>query len=180
MTGTLSQISCIKRIFEKAELQGIPLWLESGWAIDARLGQVSRQHADIDIAYPDRQKELFLKILEHEGFENYKEMDYGLLMSKEDILIDAEPCFLQMESNLFPEYSFPGFPSNSCPIGKEGIIEGFPVRCLSWEAMYVEFLGYKMEVPAEKWRAKDWVSLELIEKHLTAEQRMQIQAQYAI
>ena len=92
-----SQISCIKRIFEKAELQGIPLWLESGWAIDARLGQVSRQHADIDIAYPDRQKELFLNILEHEGFENYKEIDYGFLMSKEDILIDAEPCFLQME-----------------------------------------------------------------------------------
>lgn len=179
VTTNYLQIDYIRKIFEKAELQGIPLWLESGWAIDARLGRISREHADIDIAFPHSQRELFIKLLKEMGFANYEEMDYGFLLSKDGVLIDAEPCFLQINSHRFPDYNFPGFPSNSCPIEKEGMLEGFPVRCLSWEAMYVEFLGYKLEVPAHKWRAKDRVSLRLIEEHLTAERMLQIQAQYA-
>lgn len=165
MTEAGLHINFIRTLFDMAEVQGILLWLESGWAIDARLARITRDHSDIDIAFPNEHRESFIRLLEDIGFTHYEELVYGFLMSKDGVLIDAEPCFLENEV-----YALPGFPPNSCPFDKEGVLDGFPVRCLSWEAMYAEFIDYKEEVPAEKWRTKDWVSLGLIEEHLTLEQ----------
>src|SRR5690606_36993090 len=87
-------INTIHQLFGKSESCGIPIWLESGWAIDARLGQITRDHEDIDIAFPWEQNGSFFLLLKELGFRDYVEMDYGFIMSKGDIIIDAEPCFL--------------------------------------------------------------------------------------
>ncbi|MBT3233135.1 MAG: hypothetical protein HN356_09995 [Calditrichaeota bacterium] len=51
------QIEVIKKLFTASELCDIPLWLGSGWAIDARLGEITREHGDIDIAFPSEKRE---------------------------------------------------------------------------------------------------------------------------
>ena len=170
--STLNQESLviIKALFVEAEAKGILLWLESGWAIDARLKRITREHEDIDIAFPYHQEPEYIGILKNLGFGTFEKMDYGFLMRKGQLLIDSEPCFKQDQN-----YVFPNFPPGSCPLEKEGELDGFPLRCISWEAMYVEFLGYMQEVPSAQWRPKDFVSLEMIKQHLTASQMQDLQ-----
>ncbi|MDP8241012.1 MAG: hypothetical protein P9X24_18125 [Candidatus Hatepunaea meridiana] len=84
------------------------------------------------------------------------------MMSRDGVLLDSEPCRLVRE-----EYIPDGFPKGSCPSDKEGSIEGFKVRCLSWDAMYFEFLGYIDEVPKQKWQDKDIATFLIIQKHIT-------------
>jgi hypothetical protein len=61
--STALHLHYIELIFNTALSQGIKLWLESGWAIDARLGRVTRVHEDIDIAYPQEHHDVYVKLL---------------------------------------------------------------------------------------------------------------------
>lgn len=174
MSTTDQQALIIQQLFTEAEHKGIPLWLESGWAIDARLGRITRMHEDIDIAYPKDQEAAYLDLLQHLGFDRHETMDYGFLRWHGDILIDSEPCHL-----INGQYNFTAFPARSCPVEKEGVICGYSIRCLSWEALYFEFLGYIQEVPMAQWREKDFYSLQIIEAHLSEERRQSLKQLYA-
>lgn len=155
------QVKAIRELFEETEKRGLMLWLENGWAIDARLGKITRDHGDIDIVYIHNQEADYKKLIQQLGFGKYEKTDYGFLMWKDNILLDSEPCFQINE-----EHNFKDFPKDSCPIEKQGIIKSFKVRCVSWEAMYFEFLGYIEEIPKEKWITKDFENLRIIEEHL--------------
>lgn len=151
----------IELIFNAASSQGIKLWLESGWAIDARLGRITRTHDDIDIAYPQEHHRAYVQLLNDLGFSEYEQLDYGFLMKRNGVLIDSEPCV-----KVGSDYELPGFPAGSCPATPEGRLNGKPVHCISWQAMYFEFVGYEQEIPRSAWREKDHESLRLIELHL--------------
>ena len=169
MDATGRHLAVIRRLFGEAERRGILLWFESGWAIDARLGRCTRAHGDIDVAYPKEQEEAYLELLRHLGFGPPERESYGFLSWKEDVLLDSEPCF-----RIGGAYGFPGFPGGSCPMEKEGLLGGLAVRCLSWEAMYSELLGYMREVPGEQWRAKDFESLRVVEAHVSVGARRRL------
>ena len=161
MDATDRQVALIRRLFDGAEARGLPLWLESGWAIDARLGAVTRAHDDVDVAYPQDREAEYLDLLRALGCGPREEEPYGFLCRCGGVLLDSEPCVRVGDA-----YTFPGFPDGACPPEKEGEIRGVRVRCLSWEAMYVEFAGYAREVPPARWRPKDAESLRLIEAHV--------------
>lgn len=172
---TEKQIQLIKEIFTKAEERGIPLWLESGWAIDARLGRVTREHEDIDIAFPYEKQLKFEQILREIGCDKRDDYDYGFLIYKGDVLIDAEPCFKNKRG-----YSPKGFPEKSCLDKKDGIIDSYKVRCLTWEAMFYEFLFYTREVSKNKWRQKDFDTLKVIEGHLSEGTKQNLKREFHI
>lgn len=152
-------IHLIHEILSRAEAKGLPLWLESGWAIDARLGRVTREHEDIDLAFPaDRQAE-FMNLLYCLGAKNIEETDYGFLIYIDNILLDCEPCILQGE-----DYELEDFPTGSCPKEKHGNIDGIAVRCTSWEAILWEYLYYREEVPQAAWRPKDFESYTVVQQ----------------
>ncbi|MGB3478176.1 MAG: aminoglycoside nucleotidyltransferase [bacterium] len=154
-------VEAIKELFEETEKRGIMLWLENGWAIDARLCKITRAHEDIDVVYTHKQESEYKKLIQFLGYGKYEKTDYGFLTWKGNILLDSEPCFQINE-----EDNFKDFPKGSCPIEKQGIIRGYKVRCVSWEAMYFEFLGYIEEIPKDKWRNKDFESFRIVEEHL--------------
>ncbi len=141
------------------------MWLESGWAIDARLGRVTREHEDIDVAFAGDKRREFEELLRDSGYSRKEDTDYGFLIRKKDILLDAEPCFWTSS-----EYNFQGFPAGSCPIEKEGCLDGQAIRCLSWDAIYFEYLGYKEGIPISRWRPKDIVGFRITEENLTTAQ----------
>jgi 2''-aminoglycoside nucleotidyltransferase len=173
MSTNASRISTIQSLFTLSDSQSLPLWLESGWAIDARLGHITREHEDIDVAYPLERHEDYLAILHNLGFDRYKAMDYGFLMWQGDVLLDSEPC-----ERLNGEYNFARFPPGSCPDEKQGLIDGYPLRCLSWEAIYYEFIGYLDEVPKTRWREKDLTGFNIVESRLEAASREALKALY--
>lgn len=163
------QIQLIRTILDEAERLGLPLWLESGWAIDARLGRVTREHEDIDLAFPSDRQAQFMDLLQSLGAVNIEETDYGFLIYVNDILLDCEPCHLQGES-----YELEDTPAGSCPWEKQGNIDDVAVRCTSWEAILWEYFYYLEEVPQTEWRNKDFTSYALAQQGLGEEKAVRL------
>ncbi|MBV6621289.1 aminoglycoside nucleotidyltransferase ANT(2'')-Ia, partial [Acinetobacter baumannii] len=44
-----TKVALIHQILAAADERNLPLWIGGGWAIDARLGRVTRKHDDIDL-----------------------------------------------------------------------------------------------------------------------------------
>ena len=170
---TRRQLVLIRDLFTAAEQRSLPLWLENGWAIDARLRRVTRDHEDIDVVYPKERETEYVKLLHALGFDRRVDTDYGFLIWKGDVLLDTEACH-RYENG----FGFPGFPPDSCPLVKSGELDGLEVRCVSWEAMYVEFLGYLNEIPTAEWRAKDFESFRLIEAQVPEPVRLRLRREY--
>ena len=165
----LAHVSAIIELFDAADKVHLPLWLESGWAIDARLGRITRPHEDIDIAFPEERRAEYIGLIEGLGFGAHEFLDYGFLSLRGDVLLDSEPSFL-----IEGECGSLRFPAGSCPMEKQGSINGRPIRCLSWEAIYVEFLGYASEVPKREWRSKDHHSFAIVQSHICSEIQEQL------
>src|SRR5689334_5723973 len=90
---TRRQAEVIRALFDRAEASGFPLWLESGWAIDARLGRITRAHEDVDVVYPKEREGDYLALLRSLGFGEREDTGYGFLISREGVLLDTEPCY---------------------------------------------------------------------------------------
>jgi aminoglycoside 2''-adenylyltransferase len=165
-----AQLDLIKEIFTKAEQRGIPLWLASGWAIDARLGNTIREHDDIDIVFPQEKRAEFEALLQELGCDNKQETDYGFLMYKDGIQIDTEPC-----QSMGTGYGFEGYPDNSCPYDKEGQLGEWNVRVVSWEGMLYKFMFFKEDVPEQDWNTKNIQNLKIVEAHVDPKRRAEIQ-----
>lgn len=167
------QLEEILLIFSAADAKSIPLWLESGWAVDARLGSTTRDHEDIDIAYAAVFRIEFETMLRTLGYIMTEKNDDRFLMSKGEILIDAEPG-IQDDKGYHPE----GFPEGCLPKNREGRLQNATIHCISWEGMFWEFLFYTKEVPLQNWRTKDIETLEIITKHLNRRTIISLQKRF--
>lgn len=134
----------------------MPLWLSGGWAIDARLGRITREHEDIDLTYPAERHDEFMVLLESLGGSVTEEMDYGFLADVQDVLVDCEPAVWTGTS-----YEIEDTPPGSCRDALEGVLDGRRIRCVSWEAILWDYFYYLDEVPQSQWRAKDRLSYDL-------------------
>ena len=85
-------VELIRRILLRAEAVDLPLWLTGGWAADARLGRMTRVHADIDFAIPAERMAEFEHLLAGFAPEPAEPTDYGFLVRVEGVLLDCEPC----------------------------------------------------------------------------------------
>jgi 2''-aminoglycoside nucleotidyltransferase len=148
--STEPQVRLIHDLVRAADAIDLPLWLESGWAVDARLGRVTREHGDIDLAIPAERMADFHGLLRHRSAGPVENTDYGFLVRVDGVLLDCKPCVLVNGS-----YELEGGFRGSCPPGKEGIIEGVRVRCTSWSAILQEYFHYLQEVTYADWPAKD-------------------------
>ncbi len=154
-------IPLIHELLATAEEQSLPLWLESGWAMDARLHKITREHDDIDLAFPIERQDQFMAILQTFGCGKVEKTDYGFLIYVRDVLLDCEPCI--QHGN---DYELEDVPLKSCPWEKQGIINGVAVRCTSWESILWEYFYYLDEVPQTSWRPKDFESYAIVRKSL--------------
>jgi aminoglycoside 2''-adenylyltransferase len=169
-----THLAAIRELFDAAEARGMPLWLENGWAIDARLGRITRPHDDVDVAFPKHREGEYREFLESLGYGGHEFLEYGFLSWRGQVCIDSEPCQLVRGG-----YSFEGFPADSCPGDKEGVIQGFPIRCVSWETLYFETLGYLQTIPETQWRSKDFENRRMIEANLDEQTKQAIRDLHA-
>lgn len=163
------QLKIIKTIFNKAEEKGIMLWLDGGWAMDFLLGRITREHTDIDIVFEKEKEATYKNILNQLGFVDEEKMDYGFLTTNKNILIDSECC--ENKNSLF---FMDGYPDNSFPMEKEGNINNFYIRCVSWEKMFIEFLWLEKQVERVKWEPRHFVNLKILEEKISKERRKEL------
>lgn len=149
-------IKLIHQLFSKADSINMPLWLQGGWAIDARLNRITRDHEDIDIAYPSDRTADFLALLHQFDFVVTEHTSYGFLAAKDNLLLDCEPC-----AHVGDCYELAGLPPGTCPLEPTGNLGGKSLRCTSWEAILWDYFYYLEEVPQSAWRPKDFSSFAL-------------------
>jgi aminoglycoside 2''-adenylyltransferase len=142
-------VELIRRILLRAETIDLPLWLMGGWALDARLGRMTRVHADIDLAFPAERRAEFAHLLRGFAAGTAESNGDGFLVRVEGVLLDCQPC-LHRDGG----HAIDGMPAGSCPAVKEGRIVAIEVRCASWQTLLWAYFRHLHLRPLESWPPK--------------------------
>ena len=126
------------------EQQGIEVWVDGGWGVDALLGRQTREHADLDIAIKHADVPAARRILEERGYRDVPRddtKDYNFVLG------DEAGHRVDVHSFTFDDggkciYGCP-YPSDS--LTGSGVIAGRRVKCISPEWMVKFHSGYALD-----------------------------------
>jgi lincosamide nucleotidyltransferase A/C/D/E len=145
-------------IYRLLSNHNIPVWLTGGWGIDALLGEQTRPHHDLDvIMLVDDVRSLFV-VMDQEGY-TYKELwsenlwtvdAHGnrtetafFLRDPDGRELDAHAMRMNEHGNGIPAWErVEGFFFTPQDLSGEGMVGGFPVRCVSAENQMNCHVGY--------------------------------------
>lgn len=136
-------------LYDLLEREGIKIWIDGGWAVDALIGEQTREHADLDVALETRFLGRLRDVLAERGFQ---------LIPRDDtrpwnfVLGNGAGLEVDVHSFTFDENGdgVYGPPENgdyyrADALTGEGVIEGRPVRCVSAEWLVRFHTGYEIE-----------------------------------
>jgi 2''-aminoglycoside nucleotidyltransferase len=123
-------VELIRRLALRAEASDLPLWLTGGWAVDARLGRMTRVHSAIGLAFPGERASEFDHLLQGLAAAQRVARAHGFSVRVEGVQLECEPC-----TGRHGAYGLDGAPAGACPEIMEGRVGGTPVRCASWQAI---------------------------------------------
>lgn len=125
---------------------GIAIWIDGGWCVDALLGKQTREHADLDIAVQRKDNAKLRKLLDNNGYKEKKRND-----SSEFMYVMDNEAGKSIDVHVF-EYDENGkniygieYPFGS--LTGRGIIDGQDVNCINSKFMFQFKTGYE---PKEK------------------------------
>lgn len=153
-------------LVELLEGQGIDIWLDGGWGVDALLGHQDREHDDLDLVADLAHSQLIIDTLDSAGYElvdgapprSFVMVDAGgRQVDVHPVVFDEERGGgVYMMSNdkewVYPAEGFSG----------RGVVAGRAVRCLSPAVQVLVHAGYELG-------EKDYRELYLLHARLGAE-----------
>lgn len=116
------------RLFED---NGVKIWVDGGWGVDALLEQQTREHADLDIAVDHKHEPKLRELLDQRGYKLVKTSDYTkwvYLLSDGQSEVDVHVFGFDEAGN--NNYGTKYSKESLTGIGK---ISGQVVRCISPE-----------------------------------------------
>ncbi|MEG3070160.1 MAG: aminoglycoside nucleotidyltransferase [Peptococcaceae bacterium] len=126
-----------------AEENGINIWIDGGWGVDALLEEETRAHNDIDLFVEESNSKRFVAILEGKGFaeviETYTTTSHTVWQDNKGRIIDLhifkfnEQGHIVFEGEAYPPEVFSG-------VGKIG---HKVVRCIDAKNQILFHLGYE-------------------------------------
>jgi lincosamide nucleotidyltransferase A/C/D/E len=123
---------------------GIDVYIDGGWGVDALLGKQTRTHSDLDIAVQHKDVPQIRALLEA---RNYKDIPRDDTRDCNFVLGDDKGHLIDFHSYTFDSSGNITFgieyPYDS--IKGTGSINGFPVKCISPEWMVKFHSGYKLD-----------------------------------
>lgn len=136
-------------LYKKLQENGIKIWIDGGWGVDALLEKQTRLHQDLDIVIQEKDLSRFSEIIEGYGYQNdledkeatpwnytvksvkgYKIDIHAIVFNK-----PGDGLYGSIERGLF-------YPAASL-LGK-GKIENFFVQCITPEYMVQFHTGYQL------------------------------------
>lgn len=127
----------VLRIYNLLEKNGISIWIDGGWSVDALLGKQTRTHKDLDIAIESKDVSKFQEVLENKGFTSTKGDGEWNIIVRDDMNreIDVHIFIYDekgevVEGIMYPTESLKG----------KGEIDGQSVRCIT-PKYQIEFLA---------------------------------------
>jgi len=130
-------------IISYAEDNGIGIWLDGGWGVDALLEMETRAHNDIDLFVEKINSEKFIDIIKEKGFaetqEAYTTPSHTVWKDAKGRIIDLHIFEFNEQGNLI----FEGETYPSSVFSGIGKIGDKVVKCIDAENQVLFHLGYE-------------------------------------
>lgn len=118
-------------LYHLLQENGIEVWIDGGWGIDALLDKQTRPHSDLDIAIDHKDKLKLRKLLEERGYKDVDRddtSDWNFVLSDGEREVDVHTfVFDDNGDNIYGT----AYPKES--LTGNGNIHGEPVKCISPE-----------------------------------------------
>ena len=157
--------SSLLAVVELLEAEGIAVWLDGGWGVDALLGRQTREHDDLDVVVELADVSRITEVLTRLGYalvagaapKSFVMVDpRGLQVDVHPVTFDAEGGGVyEMEDGKTWVYPAEGFTGR-------GTVDGRPIRCLSPEVQVLVHSGYELT-------GKDYRELYLLRERFGVE-----------
>lgn len=124
--------------------EGVEVWLDGGWAVDALLGEQKRPHADVDIVIQQKDISKLREVLEFRGYKDVQRDDTSpwnfVLLDDKGHEVDVHAIvFDEIGNGLYgPMEKGVMFPADS--LTGKGRVNGVAVKCISAEQL-VKFIS---------------------------------------
>lgn len=170
--GNYRQLNLICDIKTLLDSSHIPFWILGGWGIDFHLGQITREHSDIDLIIDRIHFNRALKIFKKYSDEIEYETPVKIKAKKQNIKIDI--CvYIKVDNQFFIDLAkedrlYYPTPINSFPYNQEKKLYDASVNIISWQAQYVAKKGYSF-YSKETFRQKDKFDMNLISENIKNE-----------
>ena len=141
--------SDVLQVIERLRHAGVRVYVAGGWGVDALIGEQSRPHADLDLAFDAAEEDRVLSALRQAGYVMITDQRPArfVLQDRSGHTVDFHPVVFDASGD-GEQTGFGGikyrYPSTE--LGR-GIIGGTEVDCLSAELLIQFHLGY---TPTEK------------------------------
>ena len=144
MMGVEEVVSVVRLL----EGNGLRVWLDGGWGVDALAGRQTREHEDLDIAILLSQAEAAATLLTSAGYEVFEdEMPTRLdLRDAHDHHIDLHPLTMDEKGNglqRLQDGTFGIYTSEG--LTGRGRLDGHTVACLSRDLQLRFHAGYELD-----------------------------------
>jgi lincosamide nucleotidyltransferase A/C/D/E len=152
-------------VVDRLEADGIAVWLDGGWGVDALLGLQTREHDDLDLVVTLDHASRIIELLDAFGYslvaggppKSFVMVDVrGRQVDVHPVAFDAEGGGVyEMDDGKEWVYPAEGFSGR-------GSVDRRPVRCLSPEVQVLVHAGYELTV-------KDYRELYLLRERFGVE-----------
>jgi lincosamide nucleotidyltransferase A/C/D/E len=153
------------RVLDRLEQDGIDVWLDGGWGVDALLERETREHDDLDLVAELRHSDRIIELLGNLGYglvDGAPPVSF-VLVDRRGRQVDVHPVTFDAEGGgvylmrdgghwIYPAEDFTG----------TGSVAARTVRCLTPEVQVLVHVGYEL---AEK----DFRELYLLRKRFGVE-----------
>ena len=133
-------------LYNRFRENGITVWIDGGWGVDALLGRQTREHADLDIAVHRKDNSKLRELLENIGYKEERRDDSSEFMyaMKNGVGIVVDIHAFEYDENGKNIYGIE-YPFGS--LTGTGIIDGQEVNCIAPRFQFRFKTGYE---PKEK------------------------------
>ncbi len=122
----------------------IDVYIDGGWGVDALLGEQTRIHSDLDIAIEHKNVAHIRALLEARGFKDVPRDDTRdcnfVLGDDQGRQIDIHSYTFDSAGNHVYGVEYP-----SDSLNGSGLVNGYPVKCISPEWMVKFHTGYQLD-----------------------------------
>jgi len=134
----------VVEIIKLLEQNGIEVYVDGGWGVDALLGEQTRIHEDLDIVVPHRYVSKLRELLEARG---YKDVPRDDTRDCNFVLGDDKGHLVDIHSYTFDENgeNIYGVAYKPHHLTGTGTIDGYPVKCPPPDVMIEFHTGYELD-----------------------------------
>ncbi len=132
----------VLELVQLAESNGIKIWLDGGWGVDALLGSQTRDHNDVDVIVQTKDSVTLQNLLEREGYSKQPDGEAWNFVLKHPDGREIDVHVITIDENGAGLYSpEEAYPANS--LNATGTVGGVMVHCLTADYQVKSHTGYQ-------------------------------------